>query len=413
MLTLSHTHTHLHTKNKNRKGMLSITERHGGDVTLGSSDFLKLLIDSHSASRSATTGGVHTYLHQHHHSVASPFSTAGTGGVGGGGGDGGAPAGSFLGSESPLTAAVREGGGGKERSGASHSSSGPFVHDGHTHHNTNAHIHTHAHTHTQTLKTNTTNNNNNNTFNFPKTAHRLLKDPTACSYVYRISATEEYLSCSPLMEELFMSTAEMRAMQRQFKMLCAYIWCTFLIPEDRGHLMRAIAVANIEKGSNTQIDTTVRCVSRQGEVIKCLASVAFHADGEGALCVILRLLPLGFRSLAVLPVPGEVAMGEAGDGGEGESSSLGKRWKEGKMGGKGLSVAEKKRSDEGTGVGERESEERDGGGRERGRDDAGAFVFCPIDPPPPHTQQEEEEKRDEEAIPPEMWQYIQEVLAPL
>lgn len=154
--------------------------------------------------------------------------------------------------------------------------------------------------------------------------------------------------------------------------------------------MLAIVAAGFESTTRLQLDTVVRCVYRDGQIVKCLASVGFHADPvQGEVYLILRLWPLGFRSMAVLPVPGEVNVGFGG--GARESSLLGRRWREGKR-------DEMERSVEVLPVagwqGERTGEEE---GSRQGADNGGPYVYRPIVPSPGYQQhQQEQNEREEE-----------------
>jgi hypothetical protein len=229
------------------------------------------------------------------------------------------------------------------------------------------------------------------------------------------------------MEELFVTTVDMRAMQKQFKLLGGFLWCTFLFPADRARIMRAVAVASLEQGAKMQVDTVARCVCKDGQIVKCLVSIAFHANGEGDVYVMFRLLPLGFRSLAV---------GVGAEGRDGMESSLmrdssrERKRNNVEIDGEGLPPVMEQwterpammmmRADDGSGEGRRENRE-EGGGRGEGRegDDEGApFCFRPIAVPTPSQQQqqgEEDERKDgeeEEAFPPGMWQFVQEALLP-
>ncbi len=141
-------------------------------------------------------------------------------------------------------------------------------------------------------------------YNLSTLADRLLGNPDACVIHVRITeeAGEEVI-CTPRMEEMFVSAEELKGMVRQFGVLIGYVYCTFVMPEDRKRLMQAMASVSFEQGARIQLDTVVRCCSRHGEILRCLASVGFHADAQGTL-IILRLWPLTHRSLLLLPMAG-------------------------------------------------------------------------------------------------------------
>ena len=142
-------------------------------------------------------------------------------------------------------------------------------------------------------------------------SYRLLRDAAACSISVRVVNGEEQITCSQSMEDLFVSSQELHSMRRQFGVLSGYLWCIFVVPEDRSRLIIALSSAAYERGARIQLDTVVRCVSRRGDVIRCLASTGFHAEeGEGAQMV-SRLWPLAHRDLNVL-VRKEVGRGGGG-----------------------------------------------------------------------------------------------------
>lgn len=140
-----------------------------------------------------------------------------------------------------------------------------------------------------------------NPFGFTKHAmsHRLLRDPAVCSISHRVVNGEERITCSQPMEDLFVSSQELHSMRRQFGVLSGYLWCIFVVPDDRSRLMIALSSAAYERGARIQLDTVVRCVSRRGDVIRCLASMGFHAEEEEGAQMVLRLWPLAYRDLNV------------------------------------------------------------------------------------------------------------------
>lgn len=169
-----------------------------------------------------------------------------------------------------------------------------------------------------------------NPFGFDKhaMAYRLLRDPAACSISVRVIDGEEHITCSQPMEDLFISSHELQTMCRQFGVLSGYLWTVFVVPEDRFRLMCALASATYERGSRIQLDTVVRCVSRKGDIIRCLASTGFHAEAEEGVTIILRLWPLAHRDLNVL-----VRGVGGGQGGREERLEIGGRGGGGEGGG--------------------------------------------------------------------------------
>lgn len=74
-------------------------------------------------------------------------------------------------------------------------------------------------------------------------SYRLLRDPAACCVSLRLVNGEELITCSQPMEDLFVSSQEINGMRRQFGVLSSFLWCTFVVPEDRPRLMVALSSA--------------------------------------------------------------------------------------------------------------------------------------------------------------------------
>ena len=90
-------------------------------------------------------------------------------------------------------------------------------------------------------------------------------------------------------------------MPRQFPTLTGYMWCTCVVPEDRVRLMHALASAAFEQAARLHVDTEVRCLTRDGKTVRCLASVGVYADAHvGKMHYILRLCPLTHRGLPMV-----------------------------------------------------------------------------------------------------------------
>lgn len=96
-----------------------------------------------------------------------------------------------------------------------------------------------------------------------------------------------------------------------------------MVPEDRVRLMYALVGAAFERSQRLHVDTVVRCMTRPGQTVNCMASIGLHAaPGAARLQYILRLWPLEHCSLPVVVVekkrggPREVGGGETQGGAE-------------------------------------------------------------------------------------------------
>ena len=146
---------------------------------------------------------------------------------------------------------------------------------------------------------------------------RLAGDPDTCFFWLQVVDGVKLLTVSPRMQETFLCLKDVHGMPRLFDILASYLWCTFVVPEDRGRLMCAFVSAVFECSMRVHVDTAVRCVTRDGKTVNCLASIGCHADPNVArMHVILRLWPLEHRSLPMVVVAGGNKRGAAREVGE-------------------------------------------------------------------------------------------------
>ncbi len=127
---------------------------------------------------------------------------------------------------------------------------------------------------------------------------RLTSDEDVCyTAIHFTREGPEQVTCSKRMEELFVSARELQGMQEQVGVLMPYLWCTFVVPEDRARLKAAFAHTGLERSGRLHLDTVLRCVTRTGHVTRCLASMSVHGDASKGQ-ILLRLVPLMHRSLS-------------------------------------------------------------------------------------------------------------------